>query len=373
MELMGGTISVRSEPGQGSTFSFTVRVPLAELPEEEIALDPAALHGKRVLVVDDHAVNVRVLTRQLRQWGMRVASAESGAKALDVLEQGGHPDVVITDMHMPGMDGVELARLVRELPGCAQLPLVLLSSGFLPGGSRGHSLFNVRLLKPARQSQLHEALVRSLSGEGPAARAALRPDVRKNKTIPVADDNQVNVKVACGILARLGYDAVAAEDGEQAIEAVAGSIASGRRIAAVLMDVHMPRMDGLEATRAIVRRFGDAAADHRADRGRFHRGPRALRHRRHAGLPHQAAADRRAHAHAGPVDRRRAAGIDSGAGRWPCSMWPGWKSSATSTPAWKSRARSSSCSSTTFRSASASSCRRRPTATWRRWRRPRTR
>jgi signal transduction histidine kinase/CheY-like chemotaxis protein len=260
VELMGGTISVRSEPGQGSTFSFTIRVPLAELPADDTVFDPTAVQGKRVLVVDDHVVNVRVLTRQLRQWGMRVASADSGAKALDVIEQGGHPDVVITDMHMPGMDGVELARLIRARPECAKLPILLLSSGFLPGGSEGHGLFNVRLLKPARQSQLFDALVRCLGGETPlAARSALAGDVKKNRTILVADDNVVNVKVACGILGRLGYDFITTADGVETVDAVAAALAGGQRIDAVLMDVHMPRMDGLEATRVIVQRFGDRA------------------------------------------------------------------------------------------------------------------
>ncbi|MDO9360148.1 MAG: response regulator [Polaromonas sp.] len=235
------------------------------MPEALVPLDAAALNDKRVLVVDDHPVNVRVLTRQLRQWGMRVASAESGALAIDVLDQGQMPDVVITDMHMPGMDGLELARHIRGLPEGGKVPLVLLSSGFMPGGA-GSNPFNARLLKPARQNQLFEALARCLStGTALPAPVIERVDVKKGITVLVADDNVVNLKVACGILARLGYDTLTVADGLQAVSAVAasmdlaGSDQAGQRFGAILMDLHMPGMDGIEATRIIQQRFGQEA------------------------------------------------------------------------------------------------------------------
>jgi signal transduction histidine kinase/DNA-binding response OmpR family regulator/HPt (histidine-containing phosphotransfer) domain-containing protein len=259
VELMGGEIGVRSELGQGSVFSFTIRAPLAELPAAIAPLDAASLHGRRALVVDDHPVNVRVLTRQLRQWGMLVASAPSGAIALEMLSDNDVPDVVITDMHMPGMDGVELAHHIREAAWGRQLPLVLLSSGFLPGLSAGSSLFNVRLLKPARQNQLFDALARCLSGETAEKPVAEKADVRNGIRILIADDNAVNVKVAAAILARLGYDTATAADGREAVEATAAAARSGQGFGAVLMDLHMPNMDGLEATAQIQRMLGDAA------------------------------------------------------------------------------------------------------------------
>jgi signal transduction histidine kinase/CheY-like chemotaxis protein/HPt (histidine-containing phosphotransfer) domain-containing protein len=257
--LMGGDIQVRSELGKGSVFSFTVRAPLADMPLAMTPPDVTVLQGHRVLVVDDHPVNVRVLTRQLRQWGLRVATADSGAAALDILAQGMMPDMIVTDMHMPGMDGLDLARRVRALPGGATLPLVLLSSGFMPSGTDGTRLFNARLLKPARQVQLFETLTRCLSPQAATPQAAARADERRHVTVLVVDDNAVNLKVACGMLARLGYDTVTAEDGLQAVAEVEAALAAGRSFGAVLMDLHMPRMDGLEATAVLQQRFGTAA------------------------------------------------------------------------------------------------------------------
>jgi signal transduction histidine kinase/CheY-like chemotaxis protein/HPt (histidine-containing phosphotransfer) domain-containing protein len=257
--LMGGDVAVRSELGKGSVFSFTIRAPLAQLPPAIAPLDAASLHGRRALVVDDHPVNVRVLSRQLRQWGLLVASAHSGALALQMLAQNDPPDLVITDMHMPGMDGVELARNIREQPWGEKLPLVLLSSGFLPGLSVGSSLFNVRLLKPARQNQLFDALARCLSGETGVKPVAEKADVRNGIRILIADDNAVNIKVAAAILARLGYDTATAVDGREAVEATVAAVRAGQGFGAVLMDLHMPNMDGLEATAQIQRMLGAAA------------------------------------------------------------------------------------------------------------------
>jgi signal transduction histidine kinase/DNA-binding response OmpR family regulator len=266
VELMDGEIGVDSTPGKGSTFWFTIRAPSAALPAVLGTVDATALHGKQVLVVDDHLTNVRVLTRQLQMWGMRVSSAEAGAQALQGLteEKSARPDIIITDMHMPEMDGVTLARVIKAKAGLAGVPLVLLTSGFMPPGHEAAQLFAARLLKPVRQKQLFDALARCLSIEGddthPAElKASAATAAAKNMTLLVVDDNAVNLKVACAMLAKLGYQAETALDGREAVQAVARAHGAGWRFGAVLMDVNMPRMNGFQATQQIQTMMGQKA------------------------------------------------------------------------------------------------------------------
>ncbi|TWO70304.1 response regulator [Caenimonas sedimenti] len=261
VELMDGQLGVESDYGKGSTFWFTVAAPVTELAPSFSPADAGRLMGARVLVVDDHATNVRVLTRQLQLWDMQVATAESAREALDWLRQTvARPEVIITDMHMPDMDGVAFAAALKDEPAWRDIPIVLLSSGFMPAAHESAQLFQARLLKPARQSQLFETVLRCLAPE--AAGAVVAPavvDNKKHATVLVADDNAVNLKVACAMLLKLGYEVRTAADGQQAVEAVAQAAARKERIAAILMDVNMPELDGLEATRQIQSAWGDEA------------------------------------------------------------------------------------------------------------------
>jgi signal transduction histidine kinase/DNA-binding response OmpR family regulator len=265
VELMGGDIGVDSVPGAGSTFWFTIQAPVAALPVSPGVMDATTLHGKQALVVDDHVTNIRVLMRQLQMWGMQVASAESGSEALQHLTQERplRPDIIITDMHMPEMDGVSLARAIKENTALAKVPLVLLTSGFMPPGHEAARLFEARLLKPARQKQLFDALARCLSAQEPPqsveAAAASAPVTAKNLTLLVVDDNAVNLKVACAMLLRLGYQTETALDGREAVQAVARAHGAGWRFGAVLMDVNMPRMNGFQATQQIQTMMGSKA------------------------------------------------------------------------------------------------------------------
>ena len=261
VELMHGELGVESEVGRGSTFWFTIAAPATDIAPTFGPLDAGRLKAIRVLVVDDHATNVRVLTRQLQLWGMEVASAESGRQALQWLGESGQvPDVIVTDMHMPEIDGVAFARELKRDPAWQRIPVVLLSSGFMPAADESASLFAARLLKPARQNQLFDTILRCVSAEsGGAASVQPRPDERKHATVLVADDNAVNLKVACAMLLKLGYEVRTATDGREAVEAMAQAQAQRERIAAILMDVNMPEVDGLEATRQIHAAFGDAS------------------------------------------------------------------------------------------------------------------
>jgi signal transduction histidine kinase/DNA-binding response OmpR family regulator len=261
--LMGGSVGLESAPGQGSTFWFTARLGYTDMPEASLlsSLHLVSLAGKRAVVVDDTPVNLRILDKQLRRWGMEPVLFEDAGQALAWLQS--HPaEVVVTDMHMPGMDGQEFAQSVRAHNPA--LPIVLLTSGTMPAGLVAQ-LFDARLLKPYRQSRLFEALALATTRQAASAQPArVAPSAPRNQFILVADDNPINLKVALAMLTKLGYEAATAVNGREAVERVAASLRTGtgqtpRQYAAILMDVNMPVMDGCAAARQIISRHGAAA------------------------------------------------------------------------------------------------------------------
>ena len=264
-ELMGGTLSAESELGRGSTFTCTVRVRGRPEPVREAPREDAHLAGLRVLIVDDNATNRTLLERQVASWAMVGASASSAAEALELLhgaEASGTPyDVVLLDMEMPRMNGLELARAIRAEPALTSLPLVLLTSSARRGAAAAAKRAGISafLTKPVRQSQLHDALVTVIGGKPVAAPLVTRHTIaearaRARPRLLVVEDNAVNQQVAVGMLAKLGYRADVVANGIDAVDAV-GRFGYG----AILMDCQMPVMDGYAASARIRERERDGA------------------------------------------------------------------------------------------------------------------
>ena len=259
-ELMGGTISAKSTAGVGSTFSFTIKAAVAQDRRRVPRLSAANITGQRVLVVDDNATNRRVLCAQLSSWGMKPQAARNAEEAMSLLSREGGFVLAILDLHMPDVDGMTLAQRIRGIEAVQGLPLILLSSSLVQSKDDPARLFNVRLMKPVRQSKLFDSIVRILDradasdrsdlGTGPGLHAVPMTAPLK---ILVADDNEVNRKVARLVLRRIGYEAAFVENGVEAVDAVTAAWDTEDAFDLVLMDVHMPEMDGLQATRRIRR------------------------------------------------------------------------------------------------------------------------
>jgi two-component system sensor histidine kinase/response regulator len=253
VRLMSGSIKVESEPGKGSTFSFTILTRAGVNRHPAIPADGMTGHaGKKVLIVDDNLTNLTILQAQLQYWHLQPTLAASGVEALAILAHDDRFDLVLTDMQMPFMDGIHLSQTIRGRH--PHIPVILLSSVGDEYKKNHHQLFSAVMTKPIKQQLLYKHILAGLQRQGRLSLDGRQIQPRMpeelSATFPlhilVAEDNVINQQVIQYILQKMGYQPVIVENGREAVEAAANT---GYDI--IFMDLQMPEMDGLEATRLI--------------------------------------------------------------------------------------------------------------------------
>ena len=255
--LMNGEIAVESEPGEGSTFTFTAKFRVDESEQSQHVEPETDLAGTRVLIVDDNQTNRRILHDMLTNWGMKPTDASSAVEARDILlvaAKSGEPfQAAILDVNMPGQSGFDLAVWIRDDEQLESLPLLMLTSASRPGDAKRRQQLGIaaHLLKPAKQSEVFEELVTALGPDSSKRASLTQQESARSRSfsgakILLAEDNLVNQKLAVGVLKKLDCKPVLVTNGREAIEAL-----QSRDFDLILMDVQMPELDGLQATRKI--------------------------------------------------------------------------------------------------------------------------
>ena len=247
LEFMGGHIEVKSQPGEGSTFSFAIPLTPSLKTAHDKTKNIISLTGKRVLIVDDNSTSLRILSEYLTTWKMLPVTASSAEMAKELL-LANKIDLVIADLNMPGTNGIQLAKSLKE--NQSSLPVILMNAAGDEKYKMEPQLFASVLSKPIRQNSLKDQLLTIFAKTNASEQNTTETPEEFSKTHPlrilVAEDNLINQKIATKILGKLGYQPAIVNNGKEALDIVGHEVYD-----VILMDVQMPEMDGLEATRMI--------------------------------------------------------------------------------------------------------------------------